>query len=267
MHVWIFWVWGWVGVGAGWDVSVHCNCNHTLRSFSCTSTVASCYAAARSLAHLHITSCYAAARSFALPHWTSCYAAARFLHVRTCVMLRCCTLCCASTHYVMLRCCTFSCASTDMSCYAVARSLALPRVCHATNQNSFVCWWLQSLERNLQATSARKTLQMAKFCPQPGWVCKALGEETHEKKIVIGRNTDFRQTVGLVKNTIPWQFNTHIDCGQDFRKDWKYLCMTQSGARASKAMPWTTSDNFVLERKKRNFFAKPSANTTPVSHM
>ena len=33
--------------------------------------------------------------------------------------------------YVMLRCCTFSCASTHTSCYA-ARSLALPRIHHAT---------------------------------------------------------------------------------------------------------------------------------------
>ena len=131
--------------------------------------------------------------------------------------------------YVMLRCCTFSCASTHTSCYAVARSPALPRVRYATNQNSFLCWWLQSLERNLQATSARKTFQMAKFCPQPEWICKALGRNSTEKKIVIGRNTDFRQTVGLVKNMIPRQFNTHIDCGQDFTKNWKYLCMTQSG--------------------------------------
>ena len=32
----------------------------------------------------------------------------------------------------MLRCCTFSCTSTHTSCYAAARSLALPHIRHAT---------------------------------------------------------------------------------------------------------------------------------------
>ena len=78
---------------------------------------------------------------------------------------------------------------------------------------------------------------MAKTVPTTGVNLRSTGEETHEKKFFFGRNTDFRQTVGFVKNTIPRQLNTHIDCWQDFRKEWKYLCMLESGARASKAMP------------------------------
>ena len=41
--------------------------------------------------------------------------------------------------YVMLRCCTFSCTSTHTSCYAAARSPALPHIRHATSQNSLLC--------------------------------------------------------------------------------------------------------------------------------
>ena len=44
-----------------------------------------------------------------------------------------------------------------------------------SSQNSLLCWWL----RSLQTTSARKTPQMAKRCPQPRWVCEALRQKTH----------------------------------------------------------------------------------------
>ena len=53
--------------------------------------------------------------------------------------------------------------------------------------------------------------------------------EAHEKEFFFGRNTDFRSTCMLL----------------------------QSGARASKAMSWTTLDNFVLERKKGTFRRNP----------
>ena len=124
--------------------------------------------------------------------------------------------------YVMLRCCT----STHMSCYAAALSLALPHICHATSQNSLLCWWLQSLEKSLQTTSARKTPQMAKLCPQPRWVCEALGRKpTKKSSSLVGTQTLDRQWDWL-KTRFPGS-RIHIikykDCRQDFRKKWKYL--------------------------------------------
>ena len=219
-------------------------------TFSCTSTHRSCYAAARSLALPHIghatllhvllhfhtyvilhcctfsctsthtsccctfsctsthRSCYAAAPSLALPHIRHAMLLHVLLHFHT---------------YVMQRCCMFSCTPTHRSCYAAARSLALPHIRHATSQNSLLCWWLQSLERSLQTTSARKTPQTGKTLPTIAVSLWSTWEEAHEKEFFFARNADFRQTVGLVKNTVPRQLNTHKDCRQEFRKKWKYL--------------------------------------------
>ena len=161
------------------------------------------------------------------------------------------------------RCCTFSCTSTHTSCYAAARSLALPHMRHATSQNSLLCWWLQSLERSLQTTSARKMPQMAKLCPQPRWVCEATGRKPR-KRVLFGRNTDFRQTVGLVKNTTPRQLNTHKDCRQDFRKFWKYL-YAAVWHKSVKGNVLNNLGQLCAWKEKRNFSAKPSTNETPVS--
>ena len=152
--------------------------------------------------------------------------------------------------YVILRCCTFSCTSTHTSCYAAARSLALPHIRHATGQHSLLCWWLQSLEKSLQTTSARKTPQMAKLCPQPRWVCEALGRKpTKKSSSLAGTQTLDRQWDWLkTRVSGSWIHSKIVD--KTSEKNWKYL---QSGARASKAMSWTTSDNFVLERKKGTF--------------
>ena len=227
------------------------------------------------------TSCYAAARSLALPHIRHATLLHVLLHFHTYVMLRCCTYrSLALPHIRHATLLHVSCTSTHTSCYAAARSLALPhirhatllhvllhfhtyvicyaaarslalphiRVRHATSQNSLLCWWLQSLERSLQTTSATKTPQMAKLCPQPRWVCEALGRKPTKKSSSLAGT--------LVKNTTPRQLNTYKDCRQDF-KNMGSTCMLQSGSRASKAMSWTTSDNFVLERKKGTFRRNP----------
>ena len=221
-------------------------------TFPCTSTHTSCYAAARSLALPHIRHMLRCCTFSCTSTHTSCYAAARtvLLHFHTYVTLRCCTFLAlphihhATLLHVLLH------FHTYVICYAAARSLALPhiRVRHATSQNSLLCWWLQSLERSLQTTSATKTPQMAKLCPQPRWVCEALGRKPTKKSSSLAGT--------LVKNTTPRQLNTYKDCRQDF-KNMGSTCMLQSGSRASKAMSWTTSDNFVLERKKGTFRRNP----------
>ena len=200
-------------------------------TFSCTSTHTSCYAGARSLAFPHIRhamllhallhfhtyvmlccctfsctstqmSCYAAARSLALPHKRH----ATLLHV----LLQFHT-------YVLLRCCTFSCTSTQMSCYAAARSLALPHIRHATllhvllhfhkrhsrSQNSLPSWWLQSLERSLQTTSARKTPQMAKLCPPTRRVCEALGRKPTKNSSSLARTQTLDRQWDWLKTRFP----------------------------------------------------------------
>ena len=263
MRVWIFWVWEWMGGwgGVGWDVNVHCDCNHAVRSlalphirhatlphvilhfhtyvmlrcctFSCTSTR---------------TSCYAAARSLALPHIRH----ATLLHILVHVHA-----------YVMLRCYTFSCTSTHTSCYAAARSLALPHIRHAASQNSLLCWWLQSLERSLQTTSARKTPQMAKLCPQQWWVCEALGRKPTKKSSSLAGTQTLDRQWDWLKTRFPGSW-IHMKTADKTSEKIGSTCMLQSGARASKAMSWTTWDNFVLERKKEHsFIARLSLPTLP----
>ena len=68
---------------------------HLQRTFSCTCT--------------H-TSCYAAVRSHALAHIRRATLLYVLMHLHT---------------YVMLGCCTFSCTCTHTSCYAAVRSHAL----------------------------------------------------------------------------------------------------------------------------------------------
>ena len=156
----------------------------------------------------------------------------------------------------MLRCCTISFTSTHTSFYAAARSLALPHIRHATSQNSLLCWWLQSLEKSLQTTSARKTPQMAKLCPQPRWVCEALGRKPAKKSSsLVGTQTLDRQWDWL-KTRFPGSW-IHMKTADKTSEKIGSTCMLQSGARASKAMSWTTSDNFVLERKKGTFRRNP----------
>ena len=189
-------------------------------TFSCTSTHTSCYPAAHSFAlphirhamllhallHFHTYVLLPAARSFALPHIRHATLLHFLLPFHT---------------YLMLCCSTFSCASTHTSRYE-PEQLALLMVA--------------KLGRSLQTTNARNTLQMAKRCPQPKWVCEALGQKAHKKEFFSGWNTDFRQTVGPKGGS---------------------TCMLQSGAGASKAMSWITSDNFVLERKNGTFRRNP----------
>ena len=119
--------WGWGGVG--WDVNVHCDCNHIVRSlmFSCTSTHTSCYAAARSLALPHIR--------HATLHDLHLYFMLRYM-IFTCITWGWggvgwdVNVHCDCNHIV--RSLMFSCTSTHTSCYAAARSLALPHIRHAT---------------------------------------------------------------------------------------------------------------------------------------
>ena len=49
----------------------------------------------------------------------------------------------------------------------------------------------------------------------------------------------------------------HIKTADETSKKNGSTCMLQSGARASKAMSWRTSGNFVLERKKGTFRRNP----------
>ena len=138
------------------------------------------------------------------------------------------------------------------SCYAAARSLALPHMRHATSQNSLLCWWLQSLERSLQTTSARKMPQMAKLCPQPRWVYEATGRKPR-KRVLFGRNTDFRQTVGLVKNTTPRQLNTHKDCRLRLQKILEVLVCCSLAQERQRQCPEQPRTTLCLKGKKELF--------------
>ena len=138
----------------------------------------------------------------------------------------------------MLRCCTFSCTSTHTSCYE-PEQLAMLMVAN-----------LQSLERSLQTTSARKTPQMAKRCPQPRWVCEAWPKHRLLTDSGMGRQWD------VLKTRFPGSC-IHIKTADKTPENFGSTCMLQSDARASKAMSWTTSDNFVLERKKGTFRRNP----------
>ena len=201
------------------------------------------------------TSCYAAARSLALPHVRH----ATLLHV----LLRFHT-------YVMLRCCTFSCTSTHTSCYAAARFLALPHVRHATLLHVLVHFHTyimlrarraryadacKALDRSLQTTSASngKTLPTTAVSLWSSW------EEAHKKEFFFGRNAGFGQTVGWLKARFPgsWTHTKIIKVADKISEKIGSTCMLQSGARASKAMSWRTSGNFVLERKKGTFWRNP----------
>ena len=124
-------------------------------------------------------------------------------------------------------------STTHTSCYAAPCSLGLSHICHATSQNSLLCWWLHSLDRGLQTTGARKTPQMAKRCPQPRWVCEALGQKAHKKEFFFGPNTGFGQTVG--------------------QKNWKYLY----AAVWRKSVKGNVLNIFVIERKKGTFRQNP----------
>mgnify|MGYP007105149028 CR=1 FL=1 len=138
-------------------------------------------------------SCYAAAQYLSLPHIRHSTLLHVLLHFHT---------------YVMLRCCTFSCASTHTSCYE-PEQLAMLMVA--------------KLGKEPPNNKCQKNASNGKTLPTTAVSLWSTWEEAHEKEFFFGRNTDFRQTVGLVKNTIPRQLNTHKDCRQDFRKIWKYL--------------------------------------------
>ena len=177
------------------------------RTFSCTSTHTSCYAPAHSLALPHI---HHAMLLHVLSHfraYTSCYAAVYSL---------------ALPDDVVPRCCTFSCISTHTYCYAAAQSLPLPHICHTTSQHSSLCWWLRSLKRGLQTTSARKRLKWQNVVHNRDKLVKHL-KGNRQARVLLCQNTDFRQTVGFVKNTSPQQLHTHEDCRQGFQKKWKHL--------------------------------------------
>ena len=147
------------------------------------------------------TSCYTAARSLALPHIGHATLLHVILHFHSYVMLRCCTFLLHFHTYVMLHCCMFSCTSTHMSCYTAACSLALPHICHATllhvlcllHFHAYVmlrartaCYadGCKAWKGASKTTSARKTPQMVKLCPQSQWVCEALGRKPTKKNLL-----------------------------------------------------------------------------------
>ena len=114
--------------------------------------------------------------------------------------------------------------SVHCDCNHAVCSLALPHIRHATSQNSLLCWWLQSLERSLQTTSARKTPQMAKLCPQPRWVYEALGGKPTKKSSSLAGT----QTLEVL-----------VCCG-----------LAQERQRQCPEQPWTT---LCLKGKKELF--------------
>ena len=88
----------------------------------------------------------------------------------------------------------FSCTSTHMSCYAAARSLALPHIRHAMSQNSL---------RSLETTSARKAPQMAKLWPKLLWVREALGRKSTKKSSSLARTQTLDRRWDWLKTWFP----------------------------------------------------------------
>ena len=144
---------------------------------------------------------------------------------------------------------TFSCTSTHTSCYAAARPLALPHIRHATSENSFLCWWLQSLERSLQSTSARKTPQMAKLCPQPRWVCEALVRKPTKKSSSLAGTQTLDRQWDWLKTQFPGSCIHIKTADKTFKKIGKSLA--QERQWQCPEQPRTTF--WCLKRKKELF--------------
>ena len=144
-------------------------------------------------------------------------------------------------------------------CNRAVHSLAPPHIRHATllhvllHFHTYVMLWARTACGASKQQVPEKRLKWQNFAHNRYGSLWSTWEEAHEKEFLFGQNTDFRRTLGLVKNMIPQQLNTHQDCRQDFRKKIDVLVC----CRASKAMSWTTSDNFVLERKKGTFRRNP----------
>ena len=136
--------------------------------------------------------------------------------------------------YVMLRCCTSSCTSTHTSCYE-REQLSLLMVA--------------KLGKEPPINKCQKNASNGKTLPTTAVSLWSTCEEAHKKEFFFGRNTDFRQTVGLVKNTIPRQLHTHKDCRQDFKKIGKSLA--QERQWQCPEQPRTTF--WCLKRKKELF--------------
>ena len=196
-------------------------------TFSCTSTHTSCYAAARSLALSHI-------RHATLLHV--------LLHFHT---------------YVMLRCCTFSCTSTHTSCYAAARSLALPHIRHATLLHVLLHFHMLLhglLHFHTYVMLWARTACCADCCKAwKGASKQQVPEKRHKWQNVAHNRGEFVKHLGRK----PKKKSSTLAGTQTLDRQWDKqigsTCMLQSGARASKAMSWTTSDNFVLKGKKELF--------------
>ena len=243
--------------------STHTSC-HAARSLALPSTHTSCHAAARSFAlphirratlhvflHFHTYAMLRCTFSCTSTHM-SCYAA-RFLalthirhatlhvllHFHTYVVPRC-TFSCTSFHtYVMPRCCTFFCTSThtSLSCCAAPCSLGLPHIRHATSQSSLLCWWLQSLERSLQTTSARKRLKWQNVAHNRGEFVKHLGRKpTKKSSSLAGTQTLDKQ----------WGKKMEVLVCCSLAQERKRQCPEQ----------------LCDLKENRNFSAKPSTNKT-----
>ena len=171
----------------------------------------------------------------------------------------------------MLRCCTFSYASTHTSCYAAARSLALPHIRHAMLLHVLLRFHTYVMPRARTTCHAggckawkraskqqvpEKRLKWQNVARNRGEFVKHLGRKPTKKSCSLAGTQALDRQWDWFKNPIPRQLRTHKDCRQDFKKIGS-TCMLQSGARSSKAMSWTTSDNFVLERKKWTFWRNP----------
>ena len=93
--------------------------------------------------------------------------------------------------------------------------------------------------------------------------CEALGKKAHSQVCVFGRNTGFRQTVGLVKksNSKPV---THTNAADTTSQNFGSTCMLLFGAKASQAKSSINLANFVLEAKKLLHEALGTKNSSSV---
>ena len=149
--------------------------------------------------------------------------------------------------YVML-CCTFSCTSTThTSCYAAARSFVLPHMRHAMLLHVLLDFHTYVMLR------ARTACYADGYTAWTGASKQQVPEKRLKWQNVAHNRGEFVKHLGRK----PTKKRSSLAGTQTLDRQWDKrigsTCMLESGARASKAMSWTS------------LWLKPSTNKTPVS--
>ena len=232
------------GGGVGWDVNVHCDCSYKVRSLTLPHT--------RHATQLHV-----------LMHFHT------YAYFHTYVMLRSCTFSCTSTHIrhaTLLQVLLHFGAHT--SCYAAARSLALPHAYVIIGFCTFRCTSTHIHHATpLQVLMHFHTYVMLRCC-----TFSCTSTHIHTSCYAAARSLSlphaYIRHVTLLHVLV--HFHTsgsrmHIKTADNDLKEIGSTCMLHSGARVLKAKAWQPRTTLRLESKENNLLANPSASKTPFS--